>query len=89
MSVRDVSSRRLWTYQADILSKIGGGGKSIQNSQDLFEWLQDFVFFLEFFEVLRLITEDVGNGLDGVIILEALGEWMFGQLYACMFLVVV
>jgi hypothetical protein len=26
--------------------------------------------------------ENGGNGLDGVTLLEVLGEWMFGQCYA-------
>jgi len=34
--------------QADMLSKIGSGGKSMQNGHDLFGWLQNFVFFPEF-----------------------------------------
>ena len=60
----------------------------MQNGQDLFEWLQNFVFFPEFLEVLRLFTKNVGNGLDRVIILEALGEGMFSQFYARLLLVV-
>jgi hypothetical protein len=60
----------------------------MQYGQDLFERLQYFVFFSEFLEVLRLFTENGGNGLDGVTILEALGEGMFGQFYASLLLVV-
>jgi hypothetical protein len=70
------------------MRKIGNGGNSIQYGQNLFEWLQYFVFFPEFLEVLRLFTKNRGNGLDGVTILEALGERMFGQLYASLLLVV-
>jgi hypothetical protein len=35
-----------------------------------------------------LLTKNDSNGLDGVIILEALGERMFGQFYARLLLVV-
>jgi hypothetical protein len=35
-----------------------------------------------------LFTKNGGNGLDGVTILEALGERMFGQFYARLLLVV-
>jgi hypothetical protein len=65
-----------------MVNQIGSGGKSLQNSYDLFEWLQYIVFFPEFLEALRLFTKNGGNGLDGVTILEALGERMFGQFYA-------
>jgi hypothetical protein len=37
---------------------------------------------------LRLFTKNGGNRLDGVIILKALGERMFGQFYARLLLVV-
>ncbi len=60
----------------------------MQNGQDLFEWLQDFVFFPEILEVLRLFTENGGNAIDGVTILEVLGKRMFGQFYARLLLVV-
>ena len=60
----------------------------MQNGQDLFEWFQDFVSFPEFIEILRLFTNDGGNRLDGVTILEVLGERMFGQFYARLLLVV-
>ena len=72
-----------------MLSKIGSsGGKYMQNNQDLFKWLQDFVLFPEVVEVLCLLTKNVGNGLDGVTILEALGERVSGQIYARLLLVV-
>ena len=60
----------------------------MQNGQDPFEWLQYFVFFPEFLQVLRLFTKNGGNGFDGVAILEALGERVFGQFYARLLLVV-
>ena len=44
--------------------------------------------FPEILEVLCLFTKDGGNGLYGVIILEALGERVFGQIYAHLLLVV-
>ena len=59
----------------------------MQIGQDPFEWLQYFVFFPEFLEVLRLFTKNGGNGFDGVAILEALGERVFGQFYARLLLV--
>ena len=60
----------------------------MQNGQDPFEGIQDFVFFRDFLEVLLLFTKNDGNRLDGVTILEALGERMFGQFYARLLLVV-
>jgi hypothetical protein len=54
----------------------------MQNGQDLFEWLEDLVFFPAFLEVLRLFTKNGGNAVDRVTILQALGERMFRQFYA-------
>ena len=61
----------------------------MQNGQDLFEWLQNFVLFPEFVQILRLFTENGCNGLDGVTILEALGKMMSPQFYPGLLLVVV
>ena len=82
------SYRCIRTYKADMLSKIGRGGKLMQNGQDLFERLQYFVFFLEFLKVLCLLVKKGGNRVDGVTMLKALGKRMFGQFYARLLLVI-
>ena len=71
-----------------IMDKIGSGGKFVQNSQDLLERLQNFLFFPEFLEILCLFTEKAGDGLDGSEILDSAGERVFGQFYARLSLVV-
>ena len=35
-----------------------------------------------------MITKNGGNGLDGVTVLELLGEWMLGQCYARLLFVI-
>jgi hypothetical protein len=76
------------TYQADILAKIGSGRKFTQNRYGPFEGPQDFVLSLELIKCLCLFVNDGGNRLDGVIILESVGEWMPSQCYARFFFVV-
>jgi hypothetical protein len=44
--------------------------------------LHDLFLSLEFIEGLCLFMKHGGNGLNGITLLEALGEWVFGQCYA-------
>jgi hypothetical protein len=60
----------------------------MQNRYDSFERLKDFVPSAKITEGLCLFLKNGGNGLDRVTILELLGEWMSGQYYARLFLVV-
>ena len=60
----------------------------MQNRYDRFEGLEDFVPSTKLTEGLCLFMKNGGNRLDRVTILELLGEWMSGQYYAGLFLVV-
>jgi hypothetical protein len=88
--VRDMkySYRAFPTYQINRPAEVGNIRKCIQNRYRILERLRDFITSSEFTEGLRLFMKKIGNGLDGATILELLGEWVFGQCYASLFLVV-
>ena len=60
----------------------------MQTREDSFERLQDSVLSAKFTESLCLISKNGGDGLDGITVLELLGEWVLGQWYARLVLVV-
>ena len=62
-------------HRADLLANIGSRGKFTENGYRPF----DLVVSLEFPEGLCLFTKNGGDGLDGVTVLELLGEGVLSQ----------
>jgi hypothetical protein len=65
------------TYHADSVTKVIVGGKRIQNGDGRFERFHDStVTSSGSSEGLCLFLEDIRDGLEGVALLELLGQWV-------------
>jgi hypothetical protein len=76
------------TYHADSITEGIIGGKCIQNGDGRFERFRDStVTSSGSSEGLCLLLEDILDGLEGVALLELLGNWVLCPWFACLFCV--
>jgi len=73
---------------ADGIAEVSSGRNCTQSRYGTLERFHDSIAPPEFGEGSCLILEYSGNGLDGVTILELLGEWVIRQCYASLFFVI-
>jgi hypothetical protein len=76
------------TYRTDSVTEGSIGGKRIQNGDGRFERFHDStVTSSGSSEGLCLFLEDIRDGLEGVALLEFLGEWVLCPWFARLFCV--
>jgi hypothetical protein len=74
-------------YHADSVTEGTIGRKRIENGDGRFERFHDSAVTSGSSEGLRLFLEDIGDGLEGVALLEFLSKWVFCPWFAGLFCV--